>query len=126
MAVISTLIFCGVAIAHLAVFSRADYDKYDSDYFLVYDDIDKGKYPRDQMIVQSISAEEDSFYGGKSPIYERQNEIVNPNCTFMLMDKENHNGHYDFFLADAAIEYKAEIWNRLSIRNCIWSMMRIS
>ena len=53
IAVISTLIFCGVAIAHLVVFSRADYDKYDSDYFLVYDDIDKEKYPREQIIVQS-------------------------------------------------------------------------
>ncbi len=281
---VSTLIFGGVAIAHLVVFSRADYDKYDSEYFLVYDDIDKEKYPREQIFVQSgkndisaflyavddakglivvapghrdandiklyeiryfidagysvvsldytgcytssgssmkgysqsvydvdalldfietnekfkelpiylfghsmgayavcaelqfehniekvvaasgfdtpeeqwqysikrytgifypivkplnslfialkygddkdlsavdginsvsipvlvISAEEDSFYGGKSPIYERQNEIVNPNCTFMLMDKENHNGHYDYFLTDAAIEYKAE------------------
>ena len=281
---VSTLIFCGVSIAHLVVFSRADYDKYDSDYFLVYDDIDKEKYPREQIIVQSgendisaflyavdgakglivvapghrdandiklyeiryfidagysvvcldytgcytsggssmkgysqsvydidalldfietnekfkdvpiylfghsmgayavcaelqfehniekvvaasgfdtpeeqwqysikrytgvfypivkpynslfialkygddkdlsavdginslsipvlvISAEEDSFYGGKSPIYERQNEIDNPNCTFMLMDKENHNGHYDYFLTDAAVEYAAE------------------
>ena len=33
-----------------------------------------------------ISAEEDIFYGGFSPLYEKQNEIVNPNCTFMLMD----------------------------------------
>lgn len=279
--VVSVLIFCGVAIAHLVVFSRADYAQYDSDHFLVYDDIDKEKYPREQMIVKSgendisaflymvddakglivvapghrdandiklyeiryfidagysvvcldytgcytsagssmkgysqsvydidalldfieadkkfenvpiylfghsmgayavcaelsfhhniakvvaasgfdtpeeqwqysikrytgifypivkplnslfialkygndrdlsavdginsvsipvlvISAEEDLFYGGKSPIYERQNEIVNPNCTFMLMDKENHNGHYDYFLTDAALEY---------------------
>ena len=284
IAAVSTLIFSGVEIAHLVVFSRADYDKYDSDYFLVYDDIDKEKYPREQIIVQSgendisaflyavddskglivvapghrdandiklyeiryffdagysvvcldytgcytssgssmkgynqsvydidalldfieadekfeelpiyllghsmgayavcaelqfehniakvvaasgfdtpeeqwqysikrytgifypiikpfnslfitlkygndkdlsavdginsvsipvlvISAEEDSFYGGKSPIYERQDEIVNPNCSFILMDKENHNGHYDYFLTDAAIEYKAE------------------
>ncbi len=196
--VVSTLIFCSVAIAHLVVFSRVDYDKYDSDYFLVYDDIDalldfiemnekfkdvtiylfghrmsayavcaelqfehniakvvaaSGfdtpeeqwqysikrytgvfypivkpfnslfialKYGDDKDLsavdginsvsipVLVISAEEDSFYGGKSPIYERQNEIVNPNCTFMLMDKENHNGHYDYFLTDAAIEYKAE------------------
>lgn len=55
-----------------------------------------------------ISAEEDSFYGGKSPIYERQNEIINPNCSFVLMDEENHNGHYDYFLTDAALEYAAE------------------
>lgn len=278
------LAFSGVAIAHMVVFSRADYDKYDSEYFLVYDDIDKDKYPREQIIVQSgendisaflyavddakglivvapghrdandiklyeiryfvdagysvacldytgcytsggnsmrgynqsvydmdalldyieederfenmpiylfghsmgayavcaelqfghdiakvvaasgfdtpeeqwqysikrytgifypiikpsnslfialkygddkdlsavdgincvsipvlvISAEEDSFYGGKSPIYERQSEIINPNCSFVLMDEENHNGHYDYFLTDAALEYVAE------------------
>lgn len=276
--------FSGVAVAHMVVFSRADYDKYDSEYFLVYDDIDKDKYPREQIIVKSgendisaflyavddakglivvapghrdandiklyeiryfvdagysvvcldytgcytsggnsmrgynqsvydmdalldyieedekfenmpiylfghsmgayavcavlqfdhdiakivaasgfdtpkeqwqysikrytgifypiikpanslfialkygddkdlsavdgincvsipvlvISAEEDSFYGGKSPIYERQNEIINPNCSFVLMNEENHNGHYDYFLTDAAVEYAAD------------------
>lgn len=280
----SVIIFCGLAIAHMVVFSRADYDQYDSDYNLVYDDIDKEKYPREQMIVQSgendisaflymvqdakglivvapghrdandiklyeiryfvdagysvvcldytgcytsggnsmkgysqsvydidalldyieaderfenmpiclfghsmgayavcaelqfehdiakvvaasgfdtpeeqwqysikrytgifypiikpfnslfidlkygddkdlsavdginsvlipvlvISAEEDLFYGGKSPIYDRQNVIMNPNCTFVLMDEENHNGHYDYFLTDAALEYAAD------------------
>lgn len=280
----SVIIFCGVAIAHMVVFSRADYDQYDSDYNLVYDDIDKEKYPREQLIVQSgendisaflymvqdakglivvapghrdandiklyeiryfvdagysvvcldytgcytssgnsmkgysqsvydidalldyieaderfenmpiclfghsmgayavcaelqfehdiakvvaasgfdtpeeqwqysikrytgifypiikpfnslfidlkygddkdlsavdginsvlipvlvISAEEDLFYGGKSPIYDRQNVIMNPNCTFVLMDEENHNGHYDYFLTDAALEYAAD------------------
>lgn len=279
----SVILFCGVAIAHMVVFSRADYDQYDSDYNLVYDDIDKEKYPREQLIVQSgendisaflymvqdakglivvapghrdandiklyeiryfvdagysvvcldytgcytssgnsmkgysqsvydidalldyieaderfentpiclfghsmgayavcaelqfdhdiakvvaasgfdtpeeqwqysikrytgifypiikpfnslfidlkygddkdlsavdginsvlipvlvISAEEDLFYGGKSPIYDRQNVIMNPNCTFVLMDEENHNGHYDYFLTDAALEYAA-------------------
>lgn len=55
-----------------------------------------------------ISAEDDSFYGGKSPIYNRKDEISNPNCAFILMDKENHNGHYDYFLTDAALEYRAE------------------
>ena len=43
-----------------------------------------------------------------SPLYEKQNEIMNPNCTFMLMDEENHNGHYDYFLTDAALEYQVE------------------
>ncbi|MDO4305065.1 MAG: hypothetical protein Q4D94_14255 [Bacillota bacterium] len=51
--IVLVLAFSGVAIAHMVVFSRADYDKYDSDYFLVYDDIDKDKYPREQIIVQS-------------------------------------------------------------------------
>ena len=278
---VPVLIFSGVAIAHMVVFSRADYDKYDSDHNLVYDDIDKDKYPREQVIVQSgknaissffyevddakglivvapghrdandiklyeiryfidagytvvcldytgcytssgnsmkgytqsvydidalldyietderfgdmpiylfghsmgayavcaelqykhniakvvaasgfdtpkeqwqysvkrytgifypivkpfnslfinlkygddkdlsavdginsvsipvlvISAEEDSFYGGKSPIYDKQIEIINPNCIFVLMDEENHNGHYNYFLTDAALAY---------------------
>lgn len=79
----SVLIFCGLAIAHMVVFSRADYDQYDSDYNLIYDDIDKEKYPREQL-------------------------IVNPNCTFVFMDEENHNGHYDYFLTDAALEYAAD------------------
>jgi hypothetical protein len=25
----------------------------------------------------------------------------------MLMDEVNHNGHYDYFLTDAALEYQA-------------------
>lgn len=70
----------------MVVFSRADYDK---DLSAV-DGINCVSIP-----VLVISAEEDSFYGGKSPIYERQNEITNPNCSFVLMDEKNHNGHYD-------------------------------
>lgn len=53
-----------------------------------------------------ISAENDSFYGGYSPIYSKRDRITNSNCTFILMDKENHNGHYDYFLTDAALEYQ--------------------
>jgi len=53
-----------------------------------------------------ISAEDDSFYGGTSPIYRRQAEITNPNCTFILMVEENHNGHYDYFLTDEAVAYQ--------------------
>jgi len=54
-----------------------------------------------------ISAQDDVFYGGASPIYNRRNEITNPNCEFVLMDKPNHNGHYDYFLTDEAVEYQA-------------------
>lgn len=53
-----------------------------------------------------ISAEDDSFYGGASPIYRRRDEITNPNCTFILMNEENHNGHYDYFLTDEALAYQ--------------------
>lgn len=56
--------------------------------------------------VMVISAEDDSFYGGFSPIYDKRDEITNPNCTFILMDEENHNGHYDYFLTDEAVEYQ--------------------
>lgn len=73
----SELCGLGVAIAHMVVFSRADYDK---DLSAV-DGINCVSIP-----VLVISAEEDSFYGKKSPIYERQNEIMNPNCSFVLMD----------------------------------------
>lgn len=53
-----------------------------------------------------ISAENDSFYGGYSPIYSKRHKITNSNCSFILMDKENHNGHYDYFLTDEALEYQ--------------------
>lgn len=54
-----------------------------------------------------ISAEDDIFYGGKSPIYNKRDTITNSNCTFLLMNEENHNGHYDYFLTDAALRYRA-------------------
>ena len=60
-----------------------------------------------QIPVLVISAEDDIFYGGKtSPIYQKQNMITNQNCKFLLMDKPEHNGHYSYFLTDAAIEYQ--------------------
>ena len=60
-----------------------------------------------QIPVLVISAENDIFYGGKtSPIYQKQNMITNQKCKFLLMDKPEHNGHYSYFLTDAAIEYQ--------------------
>ena len=60
-----------------------------------------------QIPVLVISAEDDIFYGGKtSPIYQKQNMITNQNCKFLLMDQPEHNGHYSYFLTDAAIEYQ--------------------
>ncbi len=50
-----------------------------------------------------ISGTEDEFYGGTSPIYEKRNQITNPNCTYILLEQE---GHYDYFLSDRALEYK--------------------
>jgi len=54
-----------------------------------------------------ISGTSDVFYGGKSPIYEKKNLITNPKCTYMLMSRDNHNGHYDYMLTDRALEYQS-------------------
>lgn len=60
-----------------------------------------------QVPVLVISAEDDVYYCGKtSPIYQKKNQITNPKCKFILMDKTEHNGHYSYFLTDAAIEYQ--------------------
>jgi len=56
-----------------------------------------------------ISGTEDNFYGGESPIYKKRNEITNPNCSFILKSEKNHNGHYDYFLTDDALEYQKTV-----------------
>ncbi len=53
-----------------------------------------------------ISGTTDVYYGGKSPIYIKKNEITNSNCRFMLMDRKAHNGHYDYMLTDQALAYQ--------------------
>ncbi len=37
--------------------------------------------------VMVISAEDDSFYGGFRPIYDKRDEIINPNCTFYTYER---------------------------------------
>lgn len=56
-----------------------------------------------------ISGRDDEFYGDESPIYEKRSEIVNPACEFMYMTEENHDGHYNYFLTDAALAYREEV-----------------
>lgn len=56
-----------------------------------------------------ISGTEDEFYGGMSKLYERQDEITNSNCIFLLMEEENHSGHYDYFLTAESIEYREQV-----------------
>ncbi len=53
-----------------------------------------------------ISGSNDIFYGGESPIYKKRNKITNSNCSFILKSEKNHNGHYDYFLTDDALEYQ--------------------
>ena len=59
---LSILIFCAIFIAHSVVFSRADYDKYDAEHYLLYEDIDAEKYPREQIFVQSEKNTISAFY----------------------------------------------------------------
>lgn len=54
-----------------------------------------------------ISGTHDIFYGGDSPIYRKRDNITNPNCIFEYKTETNHNGHYDYFLTDNALEYQS-------------------
>lgn len=45
----SIFAFLGINIAHGKIFSRADYDKYESNRYLMYEDIDKNTYPRESL-----------------------------------------------------------------------------
>lgn len=53
-----------------------------------------------------VSGVVDEYYGGKSPIYIKRNKIMNPNCMFMLMENDRHNGHFDYMLTDKALNYQ--------------------
>lgn len=53
-----------------------------------------------------VSGVADEYYGGKSPIYIKRNKIMNPNCMFMLMENDRHNGHFDYMLTDKALNYQ--------------------
>jgi len=58
-----------------------------------------------------ISGTDDVFYGGESPIYRKREQVYNQNCSFWLMDEAGHNGHYDYFLTDATVEYRTLVDN---------------
>lgn len=58
-----------------------------------------------------INGTNDVFYGGESPIYKYRKNITNPNCSFEYKTEPNHNGHYDYFLTDDAIEYQSLLEN---------------
>lgn len=58
-----------------------------------------------------ISGNDDEFYGGDSPIYRQRSYITNPNCSFEYKTEINHNGHYDYFLTEEALEYQSSLKN---------------
>lgn len=51
--ILLTIPYIGVAIAHACVFSRADYDKYDSNYYVTYEDVELGTYAREELQISS-------------------------------------------------------------------------
>ncbi len=56
-----------------------------------------------------FSGTDENFYGGESRVYIKRDQITNKNCELILMDKPNHNGHYDYFLTDEAVKYQARV-----------------
>ena len=53
-----------------------------------------------------ISGTEDEYYGGPSPIYDKREEISNPNCACILLEGA---GHYDYFLSNEALNYQETV-----------------
>jgi uncharacterized protein len=53
IAAFNIVAFAGVNIAHSRVFSRADYDEYNTAYFYTYDEIDTNKYKRETLRIKS-------------------------------------------------------------------------
>jgi pimeloyl-ACP methyl ester carboxylesterase len=86
--------------AMAAIYLRVVFGK-DTVRFSAVDGINSTNIP-----VLVISGTEDVFYGGKSPVYIKQDKITNPNCRYILMDQERHNGHCDYMLTDRALDYK--------------------
>ncbi len=84
-----------------ALYLRVAFGK-DTERFSAVTGINSTRIP-----VLVISGTSDVFYGGKSPIYNKKDTITNPQCTFMLMERDNHNGHYDYMLTDRALEYQS-------------------
>ena len=56
-----------------------------------------------------ISGTQDEYYGAESPIFAKRSTIINPACEFLYEIRENHDGHYDYFLTDAALAYQKEV-----------------
>lgn len=73
-------------------------------YFSAIDGINSVSIP-----ILLISGTTDEFYGEVSSIYVHQDKITNPNCSLILMDKENHHDHYDYFFTDAALAYQKSL-----------------
>lgn len=86
--------------AMAALYMRIAFGK-DTVRFSAVDGINNTNIP-----VLIISGTEDEYYGGKSPIYIKRDQISNSNCSFLLMEREKHNGHYDYMLTDKAIDYQ--------------------
>lgn len=83
-----------------ALYLRVSYGK-DTVRFSAVDGINSTDIP-----ILVVSGTTDEYYGGKSPLYIKRDKIINPNCSYILMDHEKHNGHFDYMLTDKALEYQ--------------------
>lgn len=100
----STGVFGALLEAYAGIYMNIKFG--DKAHFSAVDGINSTDIP-----VFVISGTDDEFYGGESKIYIKKDKITNANCRFMLMDKPYHNGHYDYFLTDRALAYKARVNN---------------
>lgn len=79
--IFSVIAFIGISIAYNKVFSRADYNEYNKDYYYTYHDLVKSRYPRIKLSIPSGKNKLTAF------VYGQENEqgliIISPghrNC----------------------------------------------
>jgi pimeloyl-ACP methyl ester carboxylesterase len=93
-----TGIFSNVLKPYANIFMRNRFG--DMAHFSAIDGINSTEVP-----VLILQGTKDEYYGNVSSIYVHRDRITNPNCTIRLMEEDHHNGHYDYFLSDRAVEY---------------------
>lgn len=90
---LSLICFFGITIAHMVVFSRADYNEYATDRFLLYSDLDSEKYPREEIKIPSgNNALTAWIYGAEntqglivvSPVHRDANDIKLYEITYFV------------------------------------------
>ena len=98
----STGIFGGLLSPYAKLLMQLKFG--DRAHFSAIDGINSTDIP--VLVMQGTT---DEYYGDVSSIYKHRDKITNKSCVLRLMDKEDHHGHYDYFLSDAAVAYKQKI-----------------
>jgi pimeloyl-ACP methyl ester carboxylesterase len=93
IAAFNIVAFIGVNVAHNKVFSRADYDEYNTEYFYTYDEIDTNKYKRETLSIKSGENTLAGYLYGKenrkgliiiSPGHRDASDIKLPEITYFV------------------------------------------